>query len=30
MIEEEIEDAITPDGEPKILSKPKPKKKKKK
>lgn len=30
MIEEKIEDAITPDGEPKILSKPKPKKKKKK
>ena len=30
MIEEEIEDAITPDGEPKIISKAKPKKKKKK
>lgn len=30
MIEEDIEDAITPDGEPKLLSKPKPKKKKKK
>ena len=30
MIEKEIEDAITPDGEPKLLSKPKPKKKKKK
>ncbi len=30
MIEAEIEDAITPDGEPKLLSKPKPKKKKKK
>lgn len=30
MIEGEIEDAVTPDGEPKILSKPKPKKKKKK
>lgn len=30
ILEKEIEDAITPDGEPKILSKPKPKKKKKK
>ncbi len=30
ILEEKIEDAITPDGEPKLLSKPKPKKKKKK